>query len=159
MRSGDQNNGRNSGTTTGSVPLNGTVSLNNNVDVYCTAGTQQPPRWVAAGVMMPHLAAHRNFSVPCSTIPAGAHGAELPRAPPPASILSSPRMGDSAGAGTGYGPLSQPATYQGGALGRFSPPISFWRSTVPNGLKDIARAALKNWRCHLPAIKAVWHLN
>ena len=125
------------GTTTGSVSLNDTISLPGNVNVYCKEdGTQQPPRLVASGVM-PDLpkgsaATTHNFTVPCATIPATGAPDDWLRA-----------VGDSAG--SGYGPLSHPGTYQGGALERFTPPISFWQSTVPNGLKGIARASLKNW--------------
>eukprot|EP01046_Picozoa_sp_COSAG06_P029567 COSAG06_NODE_2749_length_6349_cov_6.086400_1_plen_765_part_00 len=125
------------GTTTGSLSLNSTVSLPANVNVYCKDG-QHPPRWVASGVM-PDLPPHEagtihNFTVPCSTIPATGG---------PDDWLQRAAVGDSVT--TGYGPLLQPDTYQGGALKRFTPPISFWKSTVPNGLKGIARASLKNW--------------
>jgi len=120
------------GTTTGSVSLNGTVSIPDNANVYCQDGTKQP-RLVASGLMPeipPGAATPRNFTVPCSTIPdtGGPDGHWL---------RSSIR--------TGYGPLANPGTYQGGALDRFTPPISFWKSTVPNGLKGVARASQKNW--------------
>ena len=119
------------GTTTGELSLNATVTLQDNVNVFCQDGAQQP-RLVATGVM-PNLAraAAHNFSVPCSTIP---NNEGLQATAPFSNGVTST-----------YGPLAGPATYQGGALERFTPGISYWKSTVPNGLRGVARAALKNW--------------
>ena len=43
----------------------------------------------------------------------------------------------------GYGPHHNPPTYTGGALSRFSPPYSYWDTSVPRGLTGFPRA--KNW--------------
>ncbi len=61
------------------------------------------------------------------------------------SNFTVPCINDTGGYGYGYGPDVSANTFTGGYLSRFTPPESFWDSSVPSGLQGLKRALTNNW--------------